>query len=68
MHVQIVGYVSPDMRFFVTNQLEIFTSSSMKELITLEMIRPERVGDLETMEVFVVAKEVLAITICQCMP
>lgn len=42
----------------VTNQLEIFASSSMKALIALEMIRSERVGDLDTMDVLVTAEEV----------
>lgn len=43
----------------VTNQLEILPSSSMKALIALEMIRSERVGDLDTLEVLVVAQEVI---------
>ncbi|XP_073392840.1 uncharacterized protein [Physcomitrium patens] len=54
-----VGYVKPETKFMVTNQLEIFASSSMKALITLEMIRSERVGDLDTMEISVVSEEVL---------
>ena len=58
------GYVVPDLKFMVTNQLEIFSSSSLKALITLERIRTERVGDLATKEVTVVAAEVLAITTC----
>lgn len=53
------GYVKPDTKFMVTNQLEILPSSSMKALIALEMIRSERVGDLDTMEVLVVAQEVI---------
>ncbi|KAG0592993.1 hypothetical protein KC19_1G296400, partial [Ceratodon purpureus] len=53
------GYVKPETKFMVTNQLEIFASSSMKALIALEMIRSERVGDLDTMEVLVIADEVL---------
>lgn len=42
----------------ITNTLEIFASSAIKALITLNMIRSERVGDLDMMEVFVVAQEV----------
>lgn len=52
------GYVKPETKFMVTNQLEIFASSSMKALIALEMIRSERVGDLDTMEILVNAEEV----------
>lgn len=44
--------------FMITNGLEIFASSAIKALITLNMIKSERVGDLDTMEVFVVAEEV----------
>lgn len=44
--------------FMITNTLEIFASSAIKALITLNMIRSERVGDLDMMEVFVVAQEV----------
>lgn len=51
--------MKPDTKFMVTNQLEILPSSSMKALIALEMIRSERVGDLDTMEVLVVAQEVI---------
>lgn len=51
--------MKPDTKFMVTNQLEILPSSSMKALIALEMIRSERVGDLDTMEVLVVAPEVI---------
>ena len=50
--------MKPDAKFMVTNQLEIMPSSSMKALIALEMIRSERVGDLDTMEVAVIAEEV----------
>lgn len=50
--------MKPETKFMVTNQLEIFASSSMKALIALEMIRSERVGDLDTMEVLVIADEV----------
>jgi hypothetical protein len=59
----IGGYVNPNLKFMVTNQLEIFSSSSLKALITLEKMRSERVGDLATREVTVVPAEVLAITI-----
>jgi hypothetical protein len=50
--------VKPNTKFMVTNQLEIFSNSSMKALIALEMIRSERVGDLDTMEIVVNAEEV----------
>lgn len=53
--------MKPETKFMVTNQLEIFASSSMKALITLEMIRSERVGDLDTMEISVVSEEVCAV-------
>lgn len=53
-----VGYVKGGTDFMITNTLEIFASSAIKALITLNMIRSERVGDLDMMEVFVVAQEV----------
>jgi hypothetical protein len=59
------GYVKPETKFMVTNQLEIFASSSMKALIALEMILSERVGDLDTMEILVNAEEVRQKLYCQ---
>lgn len=51
--------------FMITNTLEIFASSAIKALITLNMIRSERVGDLDMMEVFVVTQEVQVLTLCE---
>ena len=66
MHVMQTGggYVNPDLKFVVTNQLELLPSASLEALIKLEQLRSERVGDLATVEVSVVAAKVLAITIC----
>jgi hypothetical protein len=37
--------VNPNLKFMVTNHLEIFSSSSLKAFISLEKMRSERVGD-----------------------
>jgi hypothetical protein len=60
------GYVKPETKFMVTNQLEIFASSSMKAPIALEMIRSKRVGDLDTMEILVNAEEIRQKLYCKC--
>ena len=47
-------------KYMITNTLEIYASSeAIKALITLNIIRAERVGDLDTMPVSVVTAEVL---------
>lgn len=47
-------------KYMITNTLEIYASSeAIKALITLNVIRTERVGDLDTMPVSVVTAEVL---------
>lgn len=47
-------------KYMVTNTLEIYASSeAIKALITLQIIRSERVGDLDTMPVKVVIAEVI---------
>ncbi len=42
----------------ITNTLDIFASSAIKALITLNMLRTEKVGDLDTIDVLVNAEEV----------
>ncbi len=42
----------------ITNTLDIFASSAIKALIALNMIRTEKVGDLDTIDVLVNAEEV----------
>lgn len=54
------GYVREGTKYMVTNTLEIYASSeAIKALITLQIIRSERVGDLDTMPVKVVIAEIL---------
>lgn len=54
------GYVREGTKYMVTNTLEICPSSeAIKALITLQIIRSERVGDLDTMPVKVVIAEIL---------
>jgi hypothetical protein len=60
------GYVKSETKFMVTNQLVIFASLSMTALIALEMIRSERVGDLDTMEILVNVEEVRQKLYCKC--
>lgn len=48
-------------QYMITNTLEIHASSeAIRALINLNIIRCERVGDLDTMPVSVVTSEVLA--------
>jgi hypothetical protein len=52
------GYVKGGIQFMITNTLDIFASSAIKALITLNMLRTEKVGDLDTIDVLVNAEEV----------
>jgi hypothetical protein len=52
--------VKEGTKYMITNTLEIYASAeAIKALITLNIIRAERVGDLDTMPVSVVTAEVL---------
>lgn len=54
------GYVKEGTQYMITNTLEIYESSeAIGALITLNIIRCERVGDLDTMPVSVVTSEIL---------
>ncbi|CAM6022518.1 unnamed protein product [Sphagnum balticum] len=53
------GYVKGGIQFMITNTLDIFASSAIKALIALNMIRTEKVGDLDTIDVLVNAEEML---------
>jgi hypothetical protein len=52
------GYVKGGIQFMITNTLDIFASSAIKALITLNMLKTEKVGDLDTIDVLVNAEEV----------
>jgi hypothetical protein len=52
------GYVKGGIQFMITNTLDIFASYAIKALIALNMIRTEKVGDLDTIDVLVNAEEV----------
>lgn len=46
-------------KYMITNTLDVYASSeAIKALITLQIIRSERVGDLDTMPVSVIRAEV----------
>ncbi|CAM6070807.1 unnamed protein product [Sphagnum tenellum] len=53
------GYVKGGIQFMITNTLDIFASSGIKALITLNMLKTEKVGDLDTIDVPVNVEEML---------
>ncbi|CAK9255492.1 unnamed protein product [Sphagnum jensenii] len=53
------GYVKGGIQFMITNTLDIFASSAIKALITLNMLKTEKVGDLDTIDVLVNTEEML---------
>ncbi|KAH8933927.1 hypothetical protein BDL97_18G056900 [Sphagnum fallax] len=53
------GYVGGGTQYMITNTLEIFASAAIQTLLKLNLIRSERIGDLDTMEIQCSPKEVL---------
>jgi hypothetical protein len=53
------GYVGGGTQYMITNTLEIFASAAIQTLLKLNLIRSERIGDLDAMEIQCSPKEVL---------
>ncbi len=52
------GYVGGGTQYMITNTLEIFASAAIQTLLKLNLIRSERIGDLDAMEIQCSPKEV----------